>query len=208
MKGGHAAVLAVCALAAVILADASVRKGTSVVELIDVTEVARLEREAAEADAADDVEATTIKDQQRLLQKADAMYADDIDEPFSVSALGLPQLAGVRGGLRLDLLRGHQHYGPVFEESSDESKSIDPREFDENQERLGGLTPLNAEDDQNGVRDGVYHPFQPLYAPNKETAALSQGVARGCSKGERGGQRAGRREASRERSRGRLSESI
>ena len=206
MKGGHVAcVLAVCALAAVIIADVSARKGTSVAELIDV---ARLEREASEADAADDAEATTVKDEQILLKKAEDMYADDIDEPFSVSALGLPQLAGVRGGLRLDLLRGHQHYGPVFEESSDESKSIDPREFDENQERLGGLTPLNAKDDQNGVRDGVYHPFQPLYAPNKETAALSQGVARGCSKGERGGQRAGRREASRERSRGRLSESI
>ena len=206
MKGGHVAcVLAVCALAAVIIADVSARKGTSVAELIDV---ARLEREASEADAADDAEATTVKDEQILLKKAEDMYADDIDEPFSVSALGLPQLAGVRGGLRLDLLRGHQHYGPVFEESSDESKSIDPREFDENQERLGGLTPLNADDDQNGVSDGVYHPFQPLYAPNKETAALSQGVARGCSKGERGGQRAGRREASRERSRGRLSESI
>jgi hypothetical protein len=200
MKGGHAAVLAVCALAAVILADASVRKGTSVVELIDVTEVARLEREAAEADAADDVEATTIKDQQRLLQKADAMYADDIDEPFSVAALGLPQLASVGSGLRLGMLRKHQRYGPVFEdgESSDESKSIDPREFDENQERLGDLEPLDAEDDQNGVREGVYHPFQPLYAPNKETAALSQGVASWCSKGERGGQRAGQREASRE----------
>lgn len=193
MKRGHAAcVVAVCALAAVILADASARKGTSVAELIDV---ARLEREAAEADAADDAEAATVKDE----KKAEDMYADDIDEPFSVAALGLPQLAGVRGGLRLDLLRGHQRYGPVFDESSDESQSIDPREFDENQERLGGLTPLDAEDNQNGVREGVYHPFQPLYAPNKEAAALSQGVARGCSKGERGGQRAGRREASRER---------
>ena len=126
MKRGHAAcVLAVCALTAVILADASARRGTSVAELIDV---ARLEREAAEADAADDAddaEATTVNDEQNLIKKAEDMYADDIDEPFSVAALGIPQLARVRGGLRsVQQMRGGLR--PVPRRTAGGSLSLSP----------------------------------------------------------------------------------
>ena len=103
-------------------------------------------------------------------------------------------------GRKHDRKNKNKHAGKVWVQGSRSGKGfwkwIDPREIDENGERLGDrvmvwkkgmgkkhgrghrskghwATASSMDAEERSV--GSYHDFQPLYAPNKEDASLSEG---------------------------------